>query len=419
MKIGNQNYSQGKHHLGGGTHRSRTPTETIRVYSRFMPTLGITRLANVTGLDYIGIPVYQAVRPNSRSLAVSQGKGIDANHAKASALMESMEFWHAENIDKVVRIESHFTLSQFETVVDVTRLPLRSGSHLRLDLPMPYLNGYDLISGEDTWVPYEFVTMNTALSLGSTLTFFNSSNGLASGNHILEASLHGLCEVVERDALATWYSLSDKARNSTKIDLTTVDDPHCAELLARYERAEINVAAWDVTSDIEIPTYAVAICERWERPRWRRMGIFEGSGTHPSSTVALARALSEAAQSRLTIITGSREDNPPGVYVEETNDAWLSHQRETFFGTTGKLRFDSRWDVATTSFEGDIEVILTQFRKADIDSSIIVDLTKNAVGVPVVKVVVPGLETMEAPSINSHRFEARHRLATNIERTDQ
>ena len=60
--------------------------------------MGITRLGDITGLDYIGIPVVVAVRPNSRSVSVSQGKGLDLHQATASALMEAIEGFHAEEV---------------------------------------------------------------------------------------------------------------------------------------------------------------------------------------------------------------------------------------------------------------------------------------------------------------------------------
>ncbi len=58
-----------------GTHRLIAPAETVARVRRLMPVMGITRIANVTGLDCIGIPVVMVCRPNSRSLSVSQGKG--------------------------------------------------------------------------------------------------------------------------------------------------------------------------------------------------------------------------------------------------------------------------------------------------------------------------------------------------------
>ena len=97
-------------HWRDGTHRSRSPAETVADYRRFMKPMGITRLANITGLDCIGLPVYVAVRPNSKLLAVSQGKGVDADSARASALMESIETWHAENVRRPIRMESRRSL---------------------------------------------------------------------------------------------------------------------------------------------------------------------------------------------------------------------------------------------------------------------------------------------------------------------
>ena len=73
-----------------GTHRVRTPIETCRIVEPHRKTFGITRVADVTGLDRIGVPVAMAVRPNARSLSVSQGKGVDRDAARASALMESI-----------------------------------------------------------------------------------------------------------------------------------------------------------------------------------------------------------------------------------------------------------------------------------------------------------------------------------------
>src|SRR4051812_32950415 len=84
-----------------GTHRAASPAETLARVRTLMAQMGITRLGNVTGLDRIGIPVAVAVRPNSRSVSVSQGKGLDWEQAMASALMEACEGFHAEEIGPV------------------------------------------------------------------------------------------------------------------------------------------------------------------------------------------------------------------------------------------------------------------------------------------------------------------------------
>jgi ribosomal protein S12 methylthiotransferase accessory factor len=90
-----------------GTHRVVTPMETLTRVQRFMAQMGITRISNITGLDRIGIPVAIACRPNSRGLSVSQGKGLDLAAAKASALMESVEAYHAERITLPLKLGSY------------------------------------------------------------------------------------------------------------------------------------------------------------------------------------------------------------------------------------------------------------------------------------------------------------------------
>src|SRR5215216_7418008 len=81
-----------------GTQRAVRPNKTLRRIAPLLPKAGITRLADVTSLDWIGLPVYQAIRPNSRNISVSQGKGLTRAQAKVSALMESLESLHAETI---------------------------------------------------------------------------------------------------------------------------------------------------------------------------------------------------------------------------------------------------------------------------------------------------------------------------------
>src|SRR5204863_1513825 len=103
-----------------GTHRTVSPAETLARARPHMARMGITRLGNITGLDRIGIPVAIAVRPNSRSVSVSQGKGPELPQAMASALMEACEGFHAEEIGPVRRL-SYRRLAANETVVDPAR----------------------------------------------------------------------------------------------------------------------------------------------------------------------------------------------------------------------------------------------------------------------------------------------------------
>lgn len=82
----------------GGTIRARHPEETLRIIQPYIKKAGITRIASLTGLDNIGIPVYTCIRPNSKNLSTSQGKGITDSLAMCSAYMEAIEHYYSENV---------------------------------------------------------------------------------------------------------------------------------------------------------------------------------------------------------------------------------------------------------------------------------------------------------------------------------
>jgi ribosomal protein S12 methylthiotransferase accessory factor len=380
-------YAMKKGYLAG-THRARSPAETLTDYLRFAAQMGITRLANLTGLDHIGVPVFTAIRPNARSLATSQGKGLDEDSARVSALMESIEVWHAEHIRLPLYQDSYLALCNTTSVIDITALPHWEGSPPRLDVPLLWIEGYNLLQQRTTWVPHDSVTANSVRPPGFSPTFLRSSNGLASGNHLLEAIVHGLCEVIERDAEFLWR-VSDDFR---LLDLDTVDDPGCREVIERVERAGVRVAAWDMTSDLGIPAYGALLLAGPNQPSGRDLGIHYGFGCHLSGGIALLRALTEAAQTRVTYIAGSRDDFFRHDYEQSTDESLLAGIEAELDATPARQDFTQRPSLASDSFQQDLATLLEALTRVGIDSAVVVDLTRPEIGIPVVKVVVPGLE---------------------------
>ena len=84
-----------------GTHRVIAPKKTIEINEDKLKIAGITRIADITDLDRIGLPIYTAIRPTAEDGAISiyGGKGITKDHAKASAMMEGFERYSAEKQD--------------------------------------------------------------------------------------------------------------------------------------------------------------------------------------------------------------------------------------------------------------------------------------------------------------------------------
>jgi len=375
-----------------GTHRCVTPAETLRRFGPHMCALGITRLADITGLDAIGLPVYVAVRPTSRALSTSQGKGFDHDSAKVSALMESIESWHAEHTELALVHDSYRALARGHAAADPCVLQANAGATPRRDVPYLWARGWDLLNDAWTYVPFELVTLNFVFPPGYRPTFSITSNGLASGNHALEAVAHALCEVIERDAHTLWSLRAAGEQRASAIDLATVGDAACREVLALLERAGVSARAWDITSDIEVPAYACQIFEPPGRTRWRTLGPAAGFGCHLSPAVALLRALAEAVQSRLTMISGSRDDMFGRAYDQLGDRDGNQRAWEALSRTEGVVRFGSRAALDCSTFEGDIEALGARLRRAGMTSAIAVDLSRAELGVPVVKVVIPGLE---------------------------
>ena len=286
--------------------------EPQKTFDRLSPILfekfGITRVANVTGLDCIGVPVYIAIRPNSKCLAVSQGKGIMAASAKVSAVMESIETFYAENI-------STDAIQYVSTIKDIPSskkacFGLFIDDILMQDVELSWLNCKNIIDNEDCLLPKEKLSLDTTQFEDKHKNLKPSSNGLASGNTRDEAICHSLCELIERDAVAKWFLLADEQQNNLLIDLETIHCTFILDLISRIKSKGLKLFVWDITSNINIPTFYCAVADDTGVP----YTLFSGHGTHYDKTIALSRAITEACQARLTYISGSRDDIYPEFY---------------------------------------------------------------------------------------------------------
>ena len=295
----------GRKQLQAGSHRTRSPDETLAHILPLRRQFGITRISNVTGLDRIGLPVVLAARPNSRSVAVSQGKGISLAAAKASAVMEAIELWHAENIVRPMIFASPDDIARYGPTIDITGLPQVAGSRYSGTRRFHWIDGFGIASGKRLLIPHEMVHADYTLpTLPGEGCFPASTNGLASGNHPLEAICHGIYEVIERDAITVWNHSPAETRNATGLDIASIDSEVCKDVVAAIEQAGLHVAIWEATSDIGIATFLCLIGDQANANS--HIGL--GSGTHNDRSIALARALTEACQTRMNYITGSRDD---------------------------------------------------------------------------------------------------------------
>jgi ribosomal protein S12 methylthiotransferase accessory factor len=293
-----------------GTHRDRMPAQTLAAITPLLPDYGITRLADVTGLDVLGIPVVMSVRPLAATLSVSQGKGATLELARISAAMEAVELWHAENAVPAPTAALHqVAADELPLPYAVTDLEQHAGSLLTARTPLDWITGRRLTDGAEVLIPLQAVRMGRRIHDRWRVDCLTaSSNGLASGNTRSEALVHALYEVIERDATS---ALGDQpARERTYIDPATVTEPYCAALIERITAAGAWLELVQAPSSFGVPAFAAYL---WHEDAAAAMVV--GSGAHSDPAVALSRAITEAAQSRLTFIAGSRDDIVTSTYL--------------------------------------------------------------------------------------------------------
>ncbi|WP_274386405.1 YcaO-like family protein [Streptosporangium soli] len=411
-----------RHHVakinGTGAHRevsSEVTWERVRPHLR---RAGITRVADITWLDRIGIPVYNAISPRSHDvISVYNGKGARPIDAMTSAVMEGIERFSAWLPVRPAAIASYEELlSQGRAVLNPRDYNLELSRHYRDDAPLSWVEGYDLLNEEPVLLAQDCAVYNIKMHEPPTYEI-STTNGLASGNSLEEAICHALCEVIERDSITIAELLSSQLAQVLEkgmhverqpaavserlkglhphIDLESLP-PRAQALVQQVRTAGIEMRVINITTDIGIPSFMAATAEDLGPTVSKGHG---GFGTHPDAEVALLRAISECAQGRAVDIQAMREDiSLPGENVPK-NQYHVRRSSTLDKGSwawrpVGKLMPVSAVPShETDDIVADIRFMVSRLRACGIDRVVAVDLSPPGIPVSVVRVVVPHLES--------------------------
>jgi ribosomal protein S12 methylthiotransferase accessory factor len=365
--------------------RACSAEETVSRMRRRFREFGITRLAETTGLDCIGVPVWAAVRPNALTLSVCQGKGITDAAAQASAVMEAAEVATAERSDfRLVTASVDDLVSHGRACHLLEALIRRGKATPARDEKITWLEGFDLLMGIPVFVPSEAVTLDhTALES----RYWRSTDGLASGNLLVEAVLHGLCERVERDACSIWLLRSDAEVKRRCVDPLAFEDEALTALTDKITRAGMHLRLFDITTNVGVPVLFATVSPPPDSDmrKWKHFDLASGSGCHPLPARAAIRAVTEAVQSRLTLISGARDDFDPDLYAAKLKPDLLTYIRADPAGQRPR-------QAEALSRGRYIPFILERLRAVGARHAIAVPLEAESDGFAVAKVLVPELE---------------------------
>jgi ribosomal protein S12 methylthiotransferase accessory factor len=369
----------------GGTIRECLPSETLaKLRPLLFPIFGITRIADITGLDHLGIPVAICIRPNSKLLSTSQGKAFNKELAQISAIMESIEAWHAENISEATLFASYNQMQREHLVPELNLLLKSTICYENVsDIKVAWIKAKNLIDDQDFYLPYAYYCLDSTRDDGCHGLFPSNSNGLAAGNSYDEALCHALFELIERDCIHDITQLTPLELYPRRVKLDSIDSPNNKLLIERIHKEGLEIYIWDITNKYKVSTFTVEINDS---KLVRHLGRFVGYGTHLSKEVALSRAITEAIQCRLTLISGSRDDLMPSLYKNNQNRFTKYSLQENL---DYKLCHD---DSLPSTFKACVKLLIDKLKDQQISQIIVFDHTREEIGIPVVHVIAPELK---------------------------
>lgn len=379
-------------------------TETLSHAEQFAKHLGISRVTDITRLDFVDVPVCVSIRPLAHNLCINGGKGVLPIEARVGAYMEAIEHAVAERARDWISVASIPTgelldgQSRSEAILDFCPV---LGARFDLDAPMNVVDAYDIPGARTMAIPASLVFLPDAAHPPDE-HFGSSANGLASGNTLEEATLHALLEVIERD-IKSFNSVQD-----TAIAIAEDSLPACAqELLEKVHLADLRTCIRYVPNVFGLPFFETAL---WDPNRRFPASICGGWACHPLRDIALLRSLTEAIQARGIRIHGLKDDFPWHAQSDGRGapDEGTQHLNEyvSALGAKGCRPFDMVPDHSSTvtTIASAQDLVIQDVLSAGIQHVCRIVLTPPEASIAVVRIVVPKLEFL---SIASHRVGPR------------
>ncbi|BBL65979.1 YcaO-related McrA-glycine thioamidation protein [Methanosarcina mazei] len=377
-----------------GTQRVYDEATTLENTKNQIKKIGVTRIADITNLDRLGVPIFSSIRPSAAPGAISiySGKGSTEQRARISAIMESFERCLAErpglnaniagDISAPALVESYLNARENYVTLDPGSL-LLSQPYNPSSL-LEWVGAYDLLNKEEVFVSANAVYHPYDSPGQCQKLFLSNTNGLASGNVLEEAILHGLLEVIERDAIST----AQFTRDLGKEIVLTEEDGYLYEISRKFKDSGIDLKIWLVPTDTGIPTIIAATDDvKLKDPALLVMG----AGSHLKPEIAVARAITEAAQSRVVQIQGAREDTDREGFIRSVGYDRMKRLNWFWFEEGEKISLSEVQDFSKRSPAENIGVILEKL-KGLTEKVLVVNLSREEVAVPVVRVIIPGFE---------------------------
>lgn len=406
-----------------GGHRTARPEETIQKYGRFVsPICGAVSMlekADSRGDDASNedvVHVYFSGKNIARGArnwanlkgdlrSGSCGKGTSDAQARASALCEGLErysgfFWgdeprrrarlkdlgdaavHPNDCMRFSDRQYHERDAWNERYSFYNYIPTPFDPEAEVE----WTPAWSLTHGVVRYLPTAFCYFSYPAPPGAE-TCVGCSNGNAAGNTLEEAVSQGLLELIERDSIALWWYNRVQV---PAVDIDSFDEPYLARLREHLRSHGRDLWVLDVTADLGIPVFA-ALSRRTEGPIEQ---IMFGFGAHLDARIALLRAVTELNQMLVHLLNAPADD--PSIHLSDSETLhWL--RTGTLAGNTylvpreGAARTASSYPrIWTNDLKDDVLVCQERVERLGLEM-LVLNQTRTEIGLPTVKVIVPGL----------------------------
>jgi ribosomal protein S12 methylthiotransferase accessory factor len=376
--------------------RSIAPETTLLYARQLAATAGISEVTDITDLDILGVPVFISVRSQARGEAFTFGKGLRPIDAEVGAYMEAIEFYFAEpgvggistrwgNAREVAGHERGD-----EAILDFVPL---AQSEVDLDGPLLLASVRNLESDDECVVPAELIYY-PAPDVGQSL-FGSSTNGLASGNTLVEATIQGLLELIERDI----WSFEFLRRSSKLVEPKSLPD-EVREIVERAERHGLQLKVRTILNDYGMPFFAAFL---FDLNNPSRKSFNGGWACDLDRERAVVRAVTEAAQSRAAFIHGGRKVRTASDEHEHEEELVRQHMRGVS-DSRQQLQFTDIPDLAVAGTqEQKLAAVIDRLRRVVQEPIYRVAFTPPESPLQVVRVVVPLLENLKETRVRVGR----------------
>jgi oxazoline/thiazoline synthase len=398
-----------------GLCRSATAEQIImKLLPHFSPITGVISEVNrITDLEY-PVPLYHSRQGGAKNHAKNKGldllndacgKGKTDYEAKASAMCEAIESYSCNFAGDEVRLRAKFSDLKGNAIHPHSLLLFSKRQYnTRVDhcadvspihfIPKPFDPRrnidwspiWSLTHSVFKYVPTAYCYYDYPQNKKSTFCLADS-NGNAAGNTIEEAILHGFLELVERDGVSIWWY---NRLERPAVDLSSFDEPYFEKLRYFYETNHRKLWVLDLTTDLNIPIFA-AISSRTNA---RTEEIAFGFGAHFDPKIAVTHALTEMAQ----LIPHSEVENAHCISDQVSSDLmnwWCTATLKQHFyllpDSSQKLKTNFDYTIHKFTDIRDYVIQSVSIGESLGLEILVLNQTRSDVGMPVVKVIVPGL----------------------------